>query len=133
MQKHKKNEKSQRHKRLKFTAEQIAILKDWFKSHIHTEVGPYPNKDQKQHFVKQTGLGHSQIDSWFINQRGRNNEWRRVNIIKKQRKSSSAHSQFIPLPYHNHSSPSPLHSSSSNPSHRYSQSHPIVSNKKRRR
>ncbi|KAI0408648.1 homeobox KN domain-containing protein [Xylaria palmicola] len=43
-------------------------LRSWFVSHLHH---PYPTEDEKQEFMRQTGLQINQISNWFINARRR--------------------------------------------------------------
>ncbi|XP_045587592.1 uncharacterized protein [Procambarus clarkii] len=51
-----------------YSKEVIRVLSSWLLAHQHD---PYPNEDQKQLLVQQTGLAVQQINQWFTNARRR--------------------------------------------------------------
>lgn len=58
----------QRKRRGNLPKETTDKLKAWFHAHL---LHPYPTEDEKQEFMRQTGLQMNQISNWFINARRR--------------------------------------------------------------
>lgn len=58
----------ERLKRSNYPKAVSAFLKSWLSSHVEN---PYPNEQEKNYLSLKTGLGHSQINNWFINARRR--------------------------------------------------------------
>ncbi len=56
-----------------FSADQTAILKEWYISHQNDNCNlVYPTYEEKQLLAQQTGLEGQQVHCWFNNQRARN-------------------------------------------------------------
>ncbi|KAI0024837.1 hypothetical protein F4780DRAFT_479367 [Xylariomycetidae sp. FL0641] len=58
----------QRKRRGNLPKETTDKLRAWFMTHLEH---PYPTEDEKQEFMRQTGLQMNQISNWFINARRR--------------------------------------------------------------
>ena len=74
---------SEKKKRLKFTLQQTRILQEWL--HAHWKY-PYPSSNDKKDLCAKTGISKAQINSWFINNRGRHwkgSEPQQTHILQK--------------------------------------------------
>ncbi|KAL9603942.1 MAG: hypothetical protein Q9219_000880 [cf. Caloplaca sp. 3 TL-2023] len=62
-------EKSSKKRRGNLPKSTTDVLRAWLHDHLDHA---YPNEEQKQQLIRQTGLTDKQVSNWFINARRRN-------------------------------------------------------------
>ncbi|ORD95060.1 transcription factor TALE_PBX fam [Enterospora canceri] len=62
------NHKFRKPKRANYSNQVSKALKSWLRENMNN---PYPNDDEKNELIRQTGLDSTQINNWFINARRR--------------------------------------------------------------
>jgi hypothetical protein len=56
-----------------------AVLKEWL---ADNKDSPYPSIEQKNFFAEKTGLSMKQINTWFVNHRGRDKDLKKKKTVE---------------------------------------------------